>query len=521
MKSVPRVCTAVSLSLLLLTLDLTLACKSSKTSTAANGQTANQGLQNQAPSQPSALSVDDLVAPIALYPDQLLGQVLTAAGSPQQVLDGGNWLIQNQALKGDALTAAAKQAGFGPPMQYLMNFPQVVDNMCQQMDWTTQLGEAFTSDPKGVMAAIQRKRSEAQQVGNLTSSPQMTVATKTENGQQYVEIKPADPKVVYVPQYNPVTIYNNPAPAAPAPATAATNTTTTTEEKKSGVSTGAAVGIGLLSFGIGMAVGHAISDNNDYYPYPSWGYGGMYYGGRPYYPPPYRPVYPGYRPAPYYRPPANYQWSQYNRNVNINVNNNNYYSRFNNTNVNRGVSSAATRPAQPGWKGQSTYLGARPQAGNQRPGANMATAVPSNVRNPSSGNQMATRNGNRSNLGGTAHPEYRQNSNAVNLASNRDVDRPKAANTLGATNRAGAANSNTVARNSAPPNMNRGGDRGYSAPSPATSTATRSQSSYNSGAQSHNVSAFGGGGSAKAEHQASNRGRASMGATHGASRRNR
>ena len=71
---------------------------------------------------------------------------------------------------------------------------------------------------------------------------------------------------------------------------------------------------------------------------------------------------------------------------------------------------------------------------------------------------MATRNGNRSNLGGTAHPEYRQNSNAVNLASNRDVDRPKAANTLGATNRAGAANSNTVARNSAPPNMNSGGD---------------------------------------------------------------
>ena len=521
MKSVPRVSAAVSLTVLLLTLCLTLACKSSKTSTAANGQNASQGPQSQAQSQPSALSVDDLVAPIALYPDQLLGQVLTAATSPQQVLDGGNWLIQNQTLKGDVLTDAAKQAGFGPPMQYLMNFPQVVDNMCQQMDWTTQLGEAFTSDPKGVMAAIQRKRSDAQQVGNLTSSPQMTVATKTENGQQYVEIKPTDPKVVYVPQYNPVTIYNNPAPAAPAPATTATNTATTTEEKKSGVSTGAAVGIGLLSFGIGMAVGHAISDNNDYYPYPSWGYGGMYYGGRPYYPPPYRPVYPGYRPAPYYRPPANYQWSQYNRNVNINVNNNNYYSRFNNTNVNRGVSSAATRPAQPGWKGQSTYLGARPQVGNQRPGANMATAVPSNVRNPSAGNQMATRNGNPSNLGGTARPEYRQNSNAVNLASNREVDRPKTANNLGTTNRAGVANSNTVARNSAPPNMNRGGDRGYSAPSPAPSTATRSQSSYNSGAQSHNVSAFGGGGSAKAEHQASDRGRASMGASHGGNRRNR
>jgi hypothetical protein len=179
------------------------------------------------------------------------------------------------------------------------------------------------------------------------------------------------------------------------------------------------------------------------------------------------------------------------------VNNNNYYSRFNNTNVNRGVSSAATR--QPSLAGRSEHvLGARIlKLEIKGPALICHHAVPSNVRNPSAGNQMATRNGNPSNLGGTARTEYRQNSNAVNLASNREVDRPKTANNLGTTNRAGVANSNTVARNSAPPNMNRGGDRGYSAPSPASSTATRSQSSYNSGAQSHNGSAFGGGGSRK------------------------
>ena len=113
-------------------------------------------------------------------------------------------MLQNQNLKGDALTNAAKQAGFSPSMQYLMSFPQVVDNMCQQIDWTRELGHAFQTDQKGVMDAVQRKRAQAQQTGNLKSSPQMKVETKkADNGQPYVEIQPANPQVVYVPQYNP------------------------------------------------------------------------------------------------------------------------------------------------------------------------------------------------------------------------------------------------------------------------------------------------------------------------------
>jgi hypothetical protein len=177
------------------------------------------------------MSVDELVAPIALYPDQLLAQVLTASTNPQEVLDGGNWLIQNETLKGDALADAAKAADFSPSMQYLMAFPQVVDNMCQEIEWTTQLGEAFKIDQKNVLDAVQRKRTEAQLAGNLKSSQEMVVATeKADNGQQYVAITPANPQVVYVPQYNPVTIYTTPAP-------------TTVVVQSPGVSTGSAVAI--------------------------------------------------------------------------------------------------------------------------------------------------------------------------------------------------------------------------------------------------------------------------------------
>src|SRR5271154_1654847 len=431
MQPVLRGPTAVLLTAIFSVTSLTTGCKSSQ----ETKQTSSPVVTPSEPVQPqtASMSIDDLVAPIALYPDQLLAQVLTASTTPQEVLDGGNWIIQNQNLKGDALVNAAKTAGFGPSMQYLMNFPQVVDNMCQEMDWTTQLGQAFQSNQKGVMEAVQRKRGQAQQAGNLVSSPQMTVATKTDNGQQYVEIAPADPKVVYVPQYNPVTIYNT--PAAPAPAPAATTTTVVTQS--SGVSTGTAVAIGLLSFGVGMAIGAAISNNNNYYPYPAWGYGGVYYGGRPYYPPPYRPVYPGYRPAYGYHPPPNYHWNQYNCNVNVNVNNN-YYNKFNNNTYNRNTNvnnnlNANNRPAlgagnqagQPNWKGQSTYQGARPNAPNQRPGSSMANANPAN--RPSAGNNLGAANRPNGGYNGAA-------ANRPNGANNMAANRPNAAAGPGGNN---------------------------------------------------------------------------------------
>jgi hypothetical protein len=476
------------------------ACKKSQSPQQASPTPQNQVAQTPAA---GAMSVDDLVAPIALYPDQLLGQVLIAATTPQEVLDLGNWLLQNQNLQGDAASGAAKQAGFSASAQYLSLFPQVVDNMCQEMDWTTQLGDAFKSNQKSVMDAVQRKRQQAQQAGNLQSSPQMTVATKTDNGQQYVEIKPADPKTVYVPQYNPVTIYNTNAPAAAPAQTTTTTTASTTEETKSGVSTGAAIGIGLLSFGVGMAVGHAISDNNNYYPYPSWGYGGVYYGGRPYYPPPYRPpVYPGYRPAYVYRPPANYHWSQYNRNVNVNVNNNNYYGRFDNNRARNNTGYAGTnnyqnnrlgQNNQGNFRGQSTYQGAHAMPRGEKPGASMANVNPN------------TRSGAR-NIGAD------RNSAPNAIAQNRSAaPTPASSQHTMASNHAMASNNRNmnsgVTSRSQP--VNRGGDRGYSAPNPTASPST----STNRGARGGG--AFDSGTSGRADRAASNRGRSSMGASRG------
>ncbi len=478
-----------------------------------------------APAVPPAapMSVDDLVAPIALYPDQLLAQILTASTNAQEVLDGGNWLLQNQNLTGDALTNAAKQAGFSPPMQYLMSFPQVVDNMCQQIDWTRQLGQDFQADQKGVMEAVQRKRVQAQQTGNLKSSPQMTVETKkAENGQPYVEIQPANPQVVYVPQYNPVTIYNTPAPT--------TTVVTQAAPTSSGVSTGTAVAIGLLSFGVGMAVGAAINRNN-YYPYPSWGYGGVYYGGRPYYPPPYRPAYPGYRPAYGYHPPPNYHWNQYNRNVNVNVNNN-YYNKFNNNtynrnNVNNNLNAnnrpalgAGNQPGQTNWKGQSTYQGARPNTPNQRPGASMANVNPAN--RPNAGNNPGAVN--RPNGGYNGAPANRQNASNNLAAANRptganNMSRPNTAN-AGAINRPNAANPGTMNRTAAPSNMNRGGDRGYNTATarPAGGGAPAARPAPQTQNRGAGNSAFSNSGSAKSERAASSRGQASMGGGGGRAR---
>jgi hypothetical protein len=306
-------------------------------------------------------TLEKLVAPIALYPDQLVGQILAASVNSQEVLDAGNWLLQNQSLKGDQLDAAAGKAGFGPATRALVQFPSVVDMMCQEMDWTRQLGAAFTSDQEGVLDAVQALRAQATQVGNLKTTPQQKVESKEENGKTIIEVQPANPQVIYVPQYNPEVVYTTPPPAPAAPASTSGT-----------VSTGAAVAGGLVAFGVGMLIGSAI--HSDDYCYPHWGAGAVYVGPRPFYPPAYvyHPVYgPAFRPATGYVSPAGYRYAYNNVNVNRNVNvnvNNNYFNQFNHNQNLRGATqsnlsratennlSGATRT--PTWKGQSTYAGA-------------------------------------------------------------------------------------------------------------------------------------------------------------------
>jgi hypothetical protein len=335
----------------------------------------------------SADALEELLAPIALYPDQLLAQILAASINSQEVLDGGNWLIQNQNLTGKDLDAAAQKAGFGPAMRALLPFPTVVDMMCEQIDWTKQLGSAFSSDQKSVLDAVQRLRKEAADVGNLKSTPQQKVTSKSEGGNVYIEVQPAQPQIIYVPQYDSQAVYTTPPPQA-APAT-----TTTTVVKEDDDDTEKALAAGLIGFMAGIAVGAAVND--DYY-YPHWGHG-MYYGPRPFYPPAYmyRPVYgPAFRPAYGYNRPVNYR-NNYNNvrvnNININSNNRNYYNRFNNNqNLRTGsarspLANSPSRTGQPRaannanlGKGQSTYAGARNTATNTRPTA--ATQPSANTR---------------------------------------------------------------------------------------------------------------------------------------------
>ena len=137
-------------------------------------------------------ALEELLAPIALYPDPVLSQVLIASTNPQEVLDAGNWLIANEGLKGKALDDAAAQVGFTPPIRALVQFPETVDMMCMELGWTTELGQAFVADQAGVLDAVQRLRKQAMDVGNLQVVGAMKVETQEQEGKEVVVLKPAE-----------------------------------------------------------------------------------------------------------------------------------------------------------------------------------------------------------------------------------------------------------------------------------------------------------------------------------------
>jgi hypothetical protein len=251
--------------------------------------------------------LEQLLAPVALYPDALLAQVLTSATSPGQVTEMNTWLQQNKdTLHGTELQDAAQARGYDASFVALALFPDVMNQLASQIEWTTELGTAFLSDPKGVMNAVQRLRAQAQAAGNLKSTPQQSVVTENQGGQQVIVIQPANPQVVYVPVYNPQVVYYPPPP-------------------------GAAI---LIGFGLGIALGAAMSNNYYYGPY-GWGAWGMGWhthtvvlrGGFWVVPPHAR--YPYVRPIPvpyggYYRPRP-YAYSSTTVNINrVTVNNPGY-----------------------------------------------------------------------------------------------------------------------------------------------------------------------------------------------------
>jgi len=167
----------------------------------------------QAPpaAQPLApAQLDTLVAPIALYPDSLVSQVLVAATYPLEIVEANQWLQQNRGLQGQALVDAARQQNWDPSIQALVVFPDVLSRMASDVRWTTDLGNAFLSQQADVMSAVQRMRARAQANGRLSSTPQETVTTQTQDGRTAIEIAPTNPEVVYVPVYNPEYIWGPP-----------------------------------------------------------------------------------------------------------------------------------------------------------------------------------------------------------------------------------------------------------------------------------------------------------------------
>lgn len=302
----------------------------------------------------TAQELQSLVAPIALYPDALVAQILSAATFPDQVAVANNWIEQNKNLTGTALGQAVNGQSWDPSVKALTQFPSVLNNLAQNLAWTSQLGEAYHDQSADVMAAVQTLRAQAKAAGNLKSGSQITVVQQTP---QTIVIQPANPQVVYVPEYNPTVVYGTPYVVP-------------------GYSTGDMVAASVLSFGAGIAVGAMMSGGCCGWGYSSWNCnwyhgGGVYYGNHPYYGNnawhggyynngyhPYNNGYnsSGYHPNTNYNKGYNssgYHANNYNRNTNVSGNT---------VNVNRGNTSVSSMDksgwgssdAARGWGSQDT-----------------------------------------------------------------------------------------------------------------------------------------------------------------------
>ena len=172
------------------------------------------------PAQPAATAeqqttlspeqLESMVAPIALYPDTLLSQVLVASTYPLEVVEAQQWIDQNTKLTGPKLVDEAKKQNWDPSVQALVAFPDVLKRLNSDIRWTTDLGNAFLAQQADVMAAVQRLRASAKESGKLTDTPQAKVVTEDQNGQSAIEIQPTDPQVIYVPTYNPAYFWGPP-----------------------------------------------------------------------------------------------------------------------------------------------------------------------------------------------------------------------------------------------------------------------------------------------------------------------
>jgi hypothetical protein len=199
--------------------------------------------------------LDQLVAPIALYPDTLLSQVLIASTYPLEVVEAERWAKQNTKLKGDALKKAVDQKKWDDSIKSLAATPDVLSMMSDKLDWTQKLGDAVLAQQADVMDAIQRLRQKAQANDKLKTTKQQKVTTTTQDNRQYIAIEPAEPNTVYVPYYDPAVVYGAwPYPAYPPYYFGAPGY----------------IAGGLLATGLAFGAGYAVG---------AWAHGGSWWGG--------------------------------------------------------------------------------------------------------------------------------------------------------------------------------------------------------------------------------------------------
>jgi uncharacterized membrane protein YgcG len=229
--------------------------------TTAAAALGGQGQPAPEQPQPARLTKDQLrqlVAPIALYPDALLAQILAASAYPTQIVEADRLLQENPNLKGAALGAEVDKQDWDPSVKALTQFPSVLANMDKNLSWTSELGDANFNQPEEVMKAVQYLRKKAKEAGKLESTPQQIVTAQDDS----IIIQPADPQVVYVPMYDPTLIYGYPLVLWP------------------GLYPWWGVPGPFISFGIGFGIGPFFGFG---WGWPAWGcdwgHGRLFFGG--------------------------------------------------------------------------------------------------------------------------------------------------------------------------------------------------------------------------------------------------
>jgi hypothetical protein len=397
--------------------------------------------------------LDSLVAPIALYPDPLLAQVLAASTYPLELVQLQQWLAKHPDLKGQALTDAVQKEDWDPSVQAMSAFPDVVKQLVEGIKWTTDLGNAFLAQQSDVMDAVQRMRKKAMDAGNLKSTEQQKVETKVVETKTVVVIEQANPQIIYVPSYNPVVVYGPPVYPYPP----------IYYPPPSYYAAGVAI-----AFGVGLAMGS------------------YYRGGW------------GYSPG----------WGHSNVNININ---NNYVSHYNKTNINTGnintgninrgnANRPSTLPAGGGntWQHNPQHRGGAPYSNqataNQYGGTTRGSSQAARQQNARQ--QQARQQGsgmNRSGAQSGARPSQGQLGGGQ--AGGRGGTGGAQAGTANRGGAAGAGSSDRVGNRSVPPST--GGGGGAKGASGGAFSGTSGGGSAARSSSSRGASSTGGGGGAR------------------------